>query len=140
MWHCFLLTPCLAFSSTLKMEAISSSETSVDFHRATRRYIPEDIILHDHRCENLKLFLVARSQVKRKGVSILCLRAICPFLRHGSHSSHRNHGSCGATVSRVTAAAMVTTVAKVQYGRHGKICCRFGFLLGLLFDSERKLS
>jgi hypothetical protein len=29
-------------SSTLKMEAISSSETSVDFHRTARRYIPED--------------------------------------------------------------------------------------------------
>jgi hypothetical protein len=36
------------------MEAICSSETSVDTQRATRRYIPEDGTLHDHRCENLK--------------------------------------------------------------------------------------
>jgi hypothetical protein len=32
--------------STLKVEAIWSSETSVDFQRTTRRYIPEDITLH----------------------------------------------------------------------------------------------
>jgi hypothetical protein len=32
----------LAYSSTLKMEATYSSETSVDFQRTTERYIPED--------------------------------------------------------------------------------------------------
>jgi hypothetical protein len=31
----------LAYSPTLKMEATCSSETSVDFQRTTRRYIPE---------------------------------------------------------------------------------------------------
>jgi hypothetical protein len=36
-----------------------SSETSVTFQRATRRYIPEDSTLHNHRCENLKLFGLA---------------------------------------------------------------------------------
>jgi hypothetical protein len=30
------------YSSTIKKEAISSSETSVHFHRPTQRYIPED--------------------------------------------------------------------------------------------------
>jgi hypothetical protein len=30
-----------------------SSETSEDFRRSTRRYIPEDRTLHNHRCENL---------------------------------------------------------------------------------------
>jgi hypothetical protein len=39
---CFMLVYCLAYSSTLKMEAICSSETSVYFHRTTRRYMPED--------------------------------------------------------------------------------------------------
>jgi hypothetical protein len=39
--------------STLKMEAICSSETSVHT-RSTRRHIPEDGILHSHRRENLK--------------------------------------------------------------------------------------
>jgi hypothetical protein len=42
--------------STLKMEAICSSETSVDTQRTTWRYIPEDGILHNHCCENLKSF------------------------------------------------------------------------------------
>jgi hypothetical protein len=40
--------------STLKMEAIFSSEMSVDTQRTTRRHIPEDGTLHNHRCENLK--------------------------------------------------------------------------------------
>jgi hypothetical protein len=40
-------------SSTLKMEAIRSSETSVN-EIPTRRHIPEDGILHSHRRENLK--------------------------------------------------------------------------------------
>jgi hypothetical protein len=34
--------PCLAYSLTLKMEATWSSETSVDFQRAARRYVRED--------------------------------------------------------------------------------------------------
>jgi hypothetical protein len=38
------------------MEAICSSETSVNFQRTTRRYIPEDSTLHNHRCENLKSY------------------------------------------------------------------------------------
>jgi hypothetical protein len=38
------------------MEAIYSSETSVDFQQATRRCIPEDSTFHNHRCENLKSY------------------------------------------------------------------------------------
>jgi hypothetical protein len=45
-------------SSTLKMEAIYSSETSVDTQRTPRRNIPEDDTLHNHRCENLKSSLL----------------------------------------------------------------------------------
>jgi hypothetical protein len=39
---CFMLVSCLAFSPTPR-NTIFSSETSVGFHRTTRRYIPEDI-------------------------------------------------------------------------------------------------
>jgi hypothetical protein len=42
------------FFDSLKVEAPYSSETSVDFKRTTRCYIPEDITLHNHCCENLK--------------------------------------------------------------------------------------
>jgi hypothetical protein len=41
----------------LKMEAIRSSETSVQFTGSTRRQIPEDGILHSHRCENLRSYI-----------------------------------------------------------------------------------
>jgi hypothetical protein len=55
----------LGLFSTLKMEAICSSETSVDVQRTTRRYIPEDSTLHDHRCENLKSNMETISFQKR---------------------------------------------------------------------------
>jgi hypothetical protein len=52
-----------SYSSTLKMEAICSSETSLDTQRTTRRYIPEDGTLHNHRCENLKSYMVMKLQI-----------------------------------------------------------------------------
>jgi hypothetical protein len=39
---------------TLKREAVCFSETSIDFHRAAWRYIPEDKSLHSHNSYNLK--------------------------------------------------------------------------------------
>jgi hypothetical protein len=37
-------------------EATCSTETSAEFQRTTRRYIPRDRALHNHRCENLKSY------------------------------------------------------------------------------------
>jgi hypothetical protein len=45
----------IADFSTLKFEAIRSSETSVHT-RSTLRHIPEEGILHSHRLENLKSY------------------------------------------------------------------------------------
>jgi hypothetical protein len=39
------------------MEATYSSETFVNFQRTTRRYIPEDRTLYNHRYENLKSYI-----------------------------------------------------------------------------------
>jgi hypothetical protein len=53
--QCFLVS-CLAYSSTLKMEATHSSKTSVDSQWATRRCIPEERNLHNRRRENLQSY------------------------------------------------------------------------------------
>jgi hypothetical protein len=52
-----LLAGLLNYFSTLKMEEICSSETSGATQRTTRRHIPEDDTLHNHRCENLKSYI-----------------------------------------------------------------------------------
>jgi hypothetical protein len=53
LFACWFAEP---ISSTLKMEAVCSSETSVETQRTTRRRIPEDNTLHNHHCENLKSY------------------------------------------------------------------------------------
>jgi hypothetical protein len=43
----------LDYSSILKINAVRSSETSLNFYRTTRNHIPEDNTPHSHRVENL---------------------------------------------------------------------------------------
>jgi hypothetical protein len=50
---CSMLVSCLAHFSTLKMEATCPPETSADFKRTTRPYIPEDRTLHNHSRKDL---------------------------------------------------------------------------------------
>jgi hypothetical protein len=59
------LVSCPAYS-TLKMEAMCSSKTSVDFHWTTRRYILKNSTLHNHRYENLKSYILHICQCKLK--------------------------------------------------------------------------
>jgi hypothetical protein len=67
--------------TTLKMEVICCSETSVDTQRTTRRYIPEVGTLHNHRCKNLKSF-----HVVCRGADIFA--AITGFLNHLKSSGY----------------------------------------------------
>jgi hypothetical protein len=43
------------------MEAICSSETLVASQQTTRHHIPEDDTIHNHRCENLKTYILFMS-------------------------------------------------------------------------------
>jgi hypothetical protein len=61
----FLLVSCSSYSSTLKMEAICSSVTSVDFQRITRRYISEDSDLQDQCLIQQHIWHVAGSNIGR---------------------------------------------------------------------------
>jgi hypothetical protein len=45
------------------MEAIRSSETSGTTQRTTRRHIPEEDTLQNHRCENLKSYNLYQTSV-----------------------------------------------------------------------------
>jgi hypothetical protein len=47
----------LAYSSTLKMEVICSSEMSIDCQQSTRPYIPEDITLFVEEVRHITIFL-----------------------------------------------------------------------------------
>jgi hypothetical protein len=86
----YLLVLAEIISSTLKMEATCSSETSVATQQTIQRYIPEDDTLHNHCCENLKsyvsLFISESSStcifyfVKFFSLSIILLHLIYHFL------------------------------------------------------------
>jgi hypothetical protein len=71
----YLLVPAKIISSTLKMEAIYSSETSVETQQTTRRHITEHDTLHNHRCENLKSY-------KTDPVSEMLCSFVCVFLKN----------------------------------------------------------
>jgi hypothetical protein len=55
----------LAYSSTQKLQAACSSETSVDFQWTIWRYILEAGSLHNDCCENLKSYIILILNVRR---------------------------------------------------------------------------
>jgi hypothetical protein len=77
-------------------EELSASETSV-LTRATRRNIPENTILHSHRRENLKSYMMKKVDLKRSVEA--CMR------RDRSCSTLTNVGRC-CWLIRVQVAAL----------------------------------
>jgi hypothetical protein len=65
----FTLVSSSAYFLALRMEEICSSETSVDFQRNTRSYMPEDSTIHNHRCENLKCSILSSAELLASGRS-----------------------------------------------------------------------
>jgi hypothetical protein len=85
-----MLVSCSAYTSTLKMEAICSSETSDDFQRTKRRYTSEDktvYITTGVRTENpatlnqFHAFLwhsaLSGADFKNTGAILLCSIVVC---------------------------------------------------------------
>jgi hypothetical protein len=68
----FLLATYLGYSSTLKMDAVCSSKTSVNFEWTTWHDVSEDITLHSHQCEELKPTYKLAVSVKK----VCCAKAI----------------------------------------------------------------
>jgi hypothetical protein len=56
------MTPCSPLSCMRR-----SSETSGKTKLTTRRHIPEDNTLHNHRCENLKSYIIRTIRSRRMG-------------------------------------------------------------------------
>jgi uncharacterized membrane protein YozB (DUF420 family) len=91
---CFIHVSCLAYSSTLKMEAACSSESWVDFLLTAWRCIPKGRTLHYHGCALLAaclvlVFCVAYSSKVNATVSPKCLLTFSEL--HGVISQKVEH-------------------------------------------------
>jgi hypothetical protein len=82
---------------TLKMEAICSSETSVDFQRTTRRYITEDRTLHNLQLANLHSQNFNQLGLPGASDKYLCFSRHCSLnlCRYKEYSNVDNVYKCG---------------------------------------------
>lgn len=87
----FQLVPFLAYSLNMKVKAGRSSETQVDFHRTTLRYIPDD-----SNVRNFYSFEVPdpRENKNNTAVTELAIFKICISLLHRKFKSRAHLPSC----------------------------------------------
>jgi hypothetical protein len=103
----------LADFSILKMEAIRSSETSVQFTRSTRRHIPEDGIL--------LVFLLHRLIYLPNSTTLKCLSATRNnYILHQEYPRREtNRTSLSCKIPHPTSVS-----SKLQFGN--AVCCKSG--------------
>jgi hypothetical protein len=100
----------LKCSSTLKMEAICSSETSVASQQTTRSHIPEDDTLHNHRCENLKSYILHVIQTP-----LLQTSSLFAFVRY--ILSQFSHGNEFQTLQKYSISVSSHSSIPSRYGK-----------------------
>jgi hypothetical protein len=86
---CHLLC-CSSYSSTLKMETIFSTETSVAFHRTTRRYIPEYNTLKRRLTFGFICFRAQNIPQSIIHIIFLCMTVYSGRICKGGKETHRN--------------------------------------------------
>jgi hypothetical protein len=105
---CILLFACLAYSSTLRLEEICSSEKSVNSYKTTRRQVPyfhsrrtycftsstRPSHLEDGDCSTLKGWSSCDKNVNRSGRTKLLATFLIIFLFRPHMFRSRFYGSC----------------------------------------------
>jgi hypothetical protein len=128
------------------MEAMCSSEKSVEFQRTTRRYIPEDDALHNHGCENHNSYraiclhqdLANNEEIKNYNALFLWMnrRGMCD-------KSHKPRSYRALNISYVNLALIVQRVsinAAIFYGGKREIyVVRFVVFASSHFSFELRL-
>jgi hypothetical protein len=111
------------FTSTLKIEATRSSETSV-YNKPTRRHIQEYGFLHSHRRENLKSYV----RIIGQNISYVYTIAYISCASHKLRSwiSRACSQKCGLSVDRGTSDS-ITSKDTLQYAPQ-KNSCKIGNL------------
>jgi hypothetical protein len=74
-FFCFLVVTCLAYTSTLNMDPVYSSETSVNFHMCTWSHIPYRNLNSCSICQQMAIiFFLLTRRVRSTGIGpLVCL-------------------------------------------------------------------
>jgi hypothetical protein len=101
----------------MKLEAICSFETSVATQQTTRRHIQEDDTLHNHRCGNLKSYIIKRLV---NSCSSLChTRCAAVFMKHDRYAGLLSFRTLSIVpYTKEHSVSENESVSFLTYGRH----------------------